>query len=220
MLPSAPIRVALHVADPALRARIVCACERANIEVAGDPAGANMVLADGPLETAAPVIAFVPSSQPGPAGALAATSAQALGWPCDVRAEVPANLDAVTLGAVIAVVAAGLDVMPHRAADCAGTSGTSPDTRSRPRTGDWAEGVEYDTAAAAAELNELPALTRREREVLTLLAQGASNKAIARALSVSVHTAKFHVASVTEKLGASGRLEAVAVAIRSGLVMI
>jgi DNA-binding CsgD family transcriptional regulator len=63
-------------------------------------------------------------------------------------------------------------------------------------------------------------LTPREREVLTLLAAGASNKAIARTLGVSVHTAKFHVASLTEKLGASGRLEAVAIAIRTGLIMV
>ena len=64
------------------------------------------------------------------------------------------------------------------------------------------------------------ALTPREREVLALLAEGASNKAIARALSVSVHTAKFHVSSLTEKLGASGRQEAVAIAIRSGVLML
>ena len=65
-----------------------------------------------------------------------------------------------------------------------------------------------------------PDLTGREREVLALLAEGASNKAIARALSISVRTAKFHVASVTEKLGAGGRQEAVAIAIRSGLLML
>ena len=63
-------------------------------------------------------------------------------------------------------------------------------------------------------------LTPREREVLALLAAGASNKAIARALDLSVHTAKFHVASLTEKLGAGGRLEAVAIAIRTGLIMV
>jgi DNA-binding CsgD family transcriptional regulator len=214
------MRVALYVGDPTLRARIVRACERADIEVAADPACANIVLADGPLDTAAPVIAFVPSSQPGPAGALAATPAQALGWPCDVRAAVPVDIDAATLGAVIAVVAVGLDVIPHRPRNNdVGTSAIRPDAQSIARSGEWAEGDEADDAAAA-ELNELPALTRREREVLTLLAQGASNKAIARALSVSVHTAKFHVASVTEKLGASGRLEAVAIAIRHGLVMV
>ena len=63
-------------------------------------------------------------------------------------------------------------------------------------------------------------LTPRECEVLTLLAAGASNKAIARALGLSVHTVKFHVRSLIEKLGASGRVEAVAIAIRTGLIMV
>ena len=63
-------------------------------------------------------------------------------------------------------------------------------------------------------------LTPREREVLALLAAGASNKAIALALDLSVHTVKFHVASLIEKLGAGSRLEAVAIAIRTGLIMV
>ena len=45
-------------------------------------------------------------------------------------------------------------------------------------------------------------LTRHERDVLQLLAEGASNKAIARTLGVSSHTAKFHIASLLRKLGA------------------
>ena len=50
-------------------------------------------------------------------------------------------------------------------------------------------------------------LTRREREVLDLLAAGASNKVIARRLNLSFHTAKAHVASVLQKLGpAAGRM--------------
>ena len=64
-----------------------------------------------------------------------------------------------------------------------------------------------------------PALTAREAEVIQLLATGASNKAIARALDISVHTAKFHVTSITTKLHAMSRTEAVARAIRAGLVM-
>jgi DNA-binding CsgD family transcriptional regulator len=63
------------------------------------------------------------------------------------------------------------------------------------------------------------ALTPREREVLALLIEGASNKEIARALALSVHTVKFHIAALTEKLGARSRVEAVAIAIRSGLMM-
>ena len=46
--------------------------------------------------------------------------------------------------------------------------------------------------------------------MLVLLAEGASNKTIARRLAISVHTAKFHVASVIDKLDAIGRTDAVA----------
>ncbi|MGH6951784.1 MAG: helix-turn-helix domain-containing protein, partial [Vitreimonas sp.] len=53
-------------------------------------------------------------------------------------------------------------------------------------------------------------LTPRELEVLALLAEGASNKTIARRLNISVHTAKFHVRSVADKLDAIGRTDAVA----------
>jgi DNA-binding CsgD family transcriptional regulator len=47
-------------------------------------------------------------------------------------------------------------------------------------------------------------LTPRELEVLALIAEGASNKAIARNLSISVHTVKFHIASLLDKLDAEG----------------
>jgi DNA-binding CsgD family transcriptional regulator len=63
-------------------------------------------------------------------------------------------------------------------------------------------------------------LTARESEVLGLLAHGASNKSIARALEISVHTAKFHVASVLLKLDARNRSDAVAIGIRRGLVLL
>lgn len=62
------------------------------------------------------------------------------------------------------------------------------------------------------------ALTPREREVLELMAEGASNKMIARALGISVHTAKFHVGSVIDKLDATGRTDAVAQAARLGVI--
>jgi DNA-binding CsgD family transcriptional regulator len=63
-----------------------------------------------------------------------------------------------------------------------------------------------------------PALTPRELEVLGLLAEGASNKAVARALGISVHTAKFHVGQVLDKLDATGRTDAVAHAARRGVL--
>jgi DNA-binding NarL/FixJ family response regulator len=63
-------------------------------------------------------------------------------------------------------------------------------------------------------------LTSRELQVLRLLAEGESNKSIARRLGITPHTAKFHVASIVAKLGATGRTDAVAKAMRLGLVMI
>jgi DNA-binding CsgD family transcriptional regulator len=62
------------------------------------------------------------------------------------------------------------------------------------------------------------ALTPRELEVLALVAEGASNKAIARKLSISVHTVKFHIASLLDKLDAEGRAEAVAQGARIGVI--
>ena len=70
----------------------------------------------------------------------------------------------------------------------------------------------------SAQLDLDAALTPREREVLELMAEGASNKMIARALGISVHTAKFHVGSVIDKLDATGRTDAVAQAARLGVI--
>jgi DNA-binding NarL/FixJ family response regulator len=67
---------------------------------------------------------------------------------------------------------------------------------------------------------ERPQLTRRELEVLAAMADGASNKAIARRLGISFHTAKFHVAAILAKLDADSRTEAVAKAAQSGFVML
>ena len=72
--------------------------------------------------------------------------------------------------------------------------------------------------SAPLELDSDVSLTPRELEVLVLLAEGASNKTIARRLAISVHTAKVHVASVIERLDAIGRTDAVAHAARLGII--
>ena len=61
-------------------------------------------------------------------------------------------------------------------------------------------------------------LTRREVEVLELLAEGLPNKAIADRLKISDQTVKFHVASIAAKLGAANRTDAVRRAVRRGLI--
>jgi DNA-binding NarL/FixJ family response regulator len=63
-------------------------------------------------------------------------------------------------------------------------------------------------------------LTSREREVLELMADGANNRLIASRLAISRHTVKFHVASILAKLGAASRTEAVALALRGGLLAV
>lgn len=63
-------------------------------------------------------------------------------------------------------------------------------------------------------------LTPREREVLQLLAEGQSNKEIARRLGISEHTVKFHVNAILGKLNVQSRTEAVVRATRLGLVLL
>ena len=93
---------------------------------------------------------------------------------------------------------------------------------------DRASGVEADaylTAADAPRARAQPvdhtvvdALTPREIEVLQLLADGLPNKAIAARLGISDQTVKFHVASITGKLGVANRTEAVRRAFQRGLI--
>ncbi len=61
-------------------------------------------------------------------------------------------------------------------------------------------------------------LTERERSVLRLVAAGLANKQIARSLSISERTVKFHVTSILRKLEADNRAQAVAVATQRGLL--
>ncbi len=68
---------------------------------------------------------------------------------------------------------------------------------------------------AAARPQEL---TEREREVLSLLADGLTNAAIAERLVVSVHTVRNHIANLSAKLGAHSKLEALSIAVREGLL--
>ena len=63
-------------------------------------------------------------------------------------------------------------------------------------------------------------LTPRESEVLAMLAEGLGNRAIAARLAISEHTVKTHVAAIFGKLGVSTRAEAVAIGVRSGMLML
>ena len=70
------------------------------------------------------------------------------------------------------------------------------------------------------ELAFVEPLTDRELRVLNLLADGLSNPQIARLLSISRNTVKFHVSSIISKLGATSRTEAVKIGIKRGLIIL
>jgi DNA-binding NarL/FixJ family response regulator len=147
-------------------------------------------LAHFDLTAEVPVIVLAASSRP-------RWSAEALR--AGVRALLPSDVSTDQLSAALQAVTAGLLVVPPSEVE-----------------------VLLPAATPASEpLTELAEpLTRREREVLQMLASGLSNKEIAARLNISDHTAKFHVASIFGKLGATTRTEAVTAGIRRGLVLL
>lgn len=72
--------------------------------------------------------------------------------------------------------------------------------------------------SAGANLKNVKNLTKREREILALVAEGMSNREIAEKLVLSPETVKSHVAAVLEKLNVSDRTQAAIYAVRNGLV--
>jgi len=147
-------------------------------------------LADSDLAAEIPTVVL---AEPGSS----AVSAQAL--QAGIRALLPSGLAADQLAAALHAVASGLVVLHPTEVQAA-----------------------FPLAAPASQpLAELAEpLTRREREVLQMLAGGLANKEIAARLQISDHTAKFHVAAILGKLGAATRTEAVALGIRRGLVLL
>jgi DNA-binding NarL/FixJ family response regulator len=78
--------------------------------------------------------------------------------------------------------------------------------------------VELDQRSDSAQPVGGEPLTPREVQVLELLAEGLSNKTIAARLGISDQTVKFHIASLSAKLGAANRTDAVRRGVRRGLV--
>ena len=83
-----------------------------------------------------------------------------------------------------------------------------------------AAGYRIDREPEQQPVTERRALSQRERQVAELLVDGASNKVIARALDISVHTAKFHVTAILYKLDARNRADAVSILLREGLLAV
>lgn len=76
------------------------------------------------------------------------------------------------------------------------------------------------TPAGDSQSEIIDPLTPRETEVLQCLAKGMANKEIARHLSISEHTVKYHITSIYSKLGANNRTEAVRQGILNGIIVI
>ena len=115
---------------------------------------------------------------------------------------VPLDAPAAQLQAAVVSAAQGLVALPHAFA-----STLTPERRAA---------AAFERVILGSTTDE--SLTPREREVLELVSQGLSNKLIARRLHISEHTVKFHISSITGKLGASSRTDAVSQGIRRGLI--
>jgi DNA-binding CsgD family transcriptional regulator len=123
----------------------------------------------------------------------------------DVFAVMPAGVDDLLIAAAARLAAAGYRVSGD------GRSGRQENIHAE-------DGEPFEDDGTDEHVR--PALSPRESEVLALLAEGAPNKVIARRLNISVHTAKFHVAAILIKLGAANRTDAIAIAMRQGLVLV
>jgi len=117
-----------------------------------------------------------------------------------VRAILPRDVSAQEIAASIGAVAAGLVVL-HPSGMSLTVSGTK-----------GARHVPGGTGTSP--------LTPRELEVLTMMAEGMGNRAIAQRLGISSHTVKFHIAAILDKLNARSRTEAVTVGLRLGVLMV
>jgi DNA-binding NarL/FixJ family response regulator len=207
--------VAIYAADAAARERLAALVERAGLRLAGsvdrpraltrllDQATVDVVLTEAPAaedlitwlaDRRAPFVVLVKDGDL--EWAFAALRAGAAGI-------LPKGADPHAIALGIAAATSALSVVP--AAFMAALT-----REAGPRT----------AAQASDQAREAEALTARELEVLAAMADGASNKTIARGLGISFHTVKSHVASILEKLDADSRTEAVAAAARRGLVML
>lgn len=205
------IRVFIIAPTPMMRAGLQAMLTTAGLEVVGEATTPNgfveelspidvIVVADerqleevGRIVTSSRSIALVvlSDSDERPVSMLRAFSLR--GW-----SVVPLNAPASQLEAAVVAAAEGLIALPSIAGERV---------------------LAQRSVFEAMNIDSLDEpLTGREREVLEMLSRGLSNKLIARRLSISEHTVKFHVSSIYTKLGASSRTDAVSRGVRRGLI--
>jgi NarL family two-component system response regulator YdfI len=212
------IRVFIVAASPLARSGLQQLLASPEIEIAGSAVDLDSAVGLLSEPEAEPDVIVVDASRD--SGAAASLS----GGPSDIGADIPivvlensengAGSDLLRQGAR-AVLPAGISPTELIAALRAVTSGL---VVLHPSTIAAIPHAAVNTARATEEWTE--ALTKREKEVLQMLAAGLGNKEIAAKLNISDHTAKFHVGSILGKLGVSTRAEAVATGIRRGLVLL
>ncbi len=196
-----------------------------NIVVAGDPALVDALNAAG--LTATPATSHLDISvRSAKADAIVIDASVGLERIALLKTDVPV-LALVAQDEAIAAIAAGASGALHRdspasaisAALLALTEGLAVFDRSFVSSLVPLE-REPEPSTSQAPLSPAETLTERERQVLSLLAEGLSNKEIAAHLEISDHTAKFHVNSILQKLSAQKRVEAVVRAARLGLLVL
>jgi DNA-binding NarL/FixJ family response regulator len=207
---SEPIRVLLVDDHPALRVGLRVLLDQADdIKVVGEAGDTEEALRK--IAVQQPDVVVLDCQLPGGGGASVAAETKARGRSARVLAlssyaddgYVRGMVDAGAVGYLLKDEAPATIVSAVRAA-ARGQTWFSPAIASK---------------IAAWERGELPGgLTERELEVLCLIAEGQSNKQIARQLYITVRTANFHVGNILQKLGAVSRVEAAIWARENGIV--
>ena len=217
------IRTLVAAASPVVRAGLEALLTRsASVAVVGASSGDSLaddieahepqvvLLAVDSSDRAPPLVASLVALSPDAASRASAVVLMApsptIAWTADAmrggaRGVLPRDAPIEEIVAALEAAAVGLATMPAElAVELA--SGTRTPVATRDRTA------------------STQPLTRREIEVLGMLAEGLANKNIAARLQISEHTVKTHVASILTKLDAFSRAEAVAIGARQGLILL
>lgn len=201
-----PLRVAVVAASPLVRAGLHAAMRQAGLEVLVAVASSAELVAAWPAHTADVVVLD---------SAAIEVHDNFDGWPAIVLL---VDADDAALAQWLAdgttLVSRHAPAAQIAAAASAAASGLVAATREL-----MSQALRFAQLHASTHAGpQHEPLTARETQVLEKLAQGLGNKAIAQALHISTHTAKFHVAQIIAKLEASSRAHAVAKALRAGLL--
>ncbi len=204
-----PVLVSVVSDDPLLRRGLISLLAQVSeVRVVDHGHGTEVVLWDPGLDSARALVRMREIKTLGAPAVAVIARAEHLGPALAAGARGVVLRDEVgpEIGAALAAVKHGLTVIDTALSPALVGSSASAPARADARQ------VEHRTRGGGGELTE------RERQVVTLLAEGLSNKLVADRLGISDHTAKFHVNGVMAKLGAGTRTEAVVEAVRRGLV--